>query len=52
MIIELRKYNETGDILMEKGTTWSQAQLSYWDRVRGTPVTRAAVHMGVKGTGM
>ena len=52
MIIKLRKYNETGELLMEKRTTGSQAQVSYRDRVQEAPVTRVAVHMGVKGTGM
>jgi len=52
MIIELRKYNETRELLMEKRTTGSQAQVSYRDGVWGTSVTRAAVRMGVKGMGM
>ena len=37
---------------MEKKTTGSQAQVSYQDGVREAPVTRVAVHMGVKGMGM
>jgi len=52
MIIELRKYNEIGELLMENRTTGSQAQVSYRDVVWEAPVTRAAVHMGVKETGM
>ena len=52
MIIELRKYNEIGELLIENGTTGSQAQVSYWDEVREVSVTRAAVHMGVKGMEM
>jgi len=51
MIIELRKYNEIGELLIENRTTGSQAQVSYWDMVREAPVTRAAVCMGVKEMG-
>ena len=52
MIIELRRYNEIGTLLIENGAAGLQEQVSYWDVVRGVSVTRAAVHMGVKGTGM
>jgi len=52
MIIELRKYNEIRELLIENRTTGSQAQVSYWDMVWEAPVTRAAVCMGVKETGM
>ena len=52
MIIELRRYNEIGELLIENGTTGSQAQVSYRDMVRETSITRAAVHMGVKEMGM
>ena len=52
MIIELRKYNSAKELLIETRTTGSQAQVSYWDRVWEAPVTRAAVHMGVKEMGM
>ena len=52
MIIKLRKYNGVGELLIEKGTTGSQAQVIYWDVDWEASVTRAAVHMGVKGTGM
>ena len=52
MIIELRKYTEVRELLIEDGTTGSQAQVSYWDEVRGASVTRAAVQMGVEETGM
>jgi len=48
MIIELGKYNEIGELLMEKRTTGSQAQVSYRDMFQGASVTRAAVHMGVR----
>ena len=51
MIIELR-YNEIGELLIGNRTTGSQAQVSYQDGVQRAPVTRAAVRMGVKGTGM
>jgi len=50
MIIELRKYNEIGELLIENRTTGSQAQVSHRDKVREASVTRAAVCMGVKGT--
>ena len=48
MIIELRRYNEIGELLIENGTTGSQAQVSYWDVVQEASVTRVAIHMGVK----
>jgi len=32
MIIELRKYNEIGELLIEKGTTELQAQVIYQNR--------------------
>jgi len=52
MIIELRKYNEIGELLKGNRTTGSQAQVSYWDEVWEAPITMAAVRMGVKETGM
>jgi len=52
MIIELRTYNEIGELLIGNRTTGLQAQVSYQDRVQETSVTMAAVHMGVKETGM
>ena len=52
MIIELRKYIEVGELLIEKGSTVSQAQVSYRDEVRGASMTRAAVHMEEGKTGM
>jgi len=52
MIIELRKYSEIGELLIENRTTGLQAQVSYWDVVREASVTRAAVHMRLKETGM
>jgi len=52
MIIKLRKYNEIGELLIGNRTTRSQVQVGYWDIVREAFVTRAAVHMGMKETGM
>ena len=52
MIIELRKYNEIRELLIENRTTVSQGHVSYWDRGWQASVTRAAVHMGVKEMGM
>jgi len=46
MIIELRKYNEIGRLLIENRTTGLQAHVSYWDGVREASVTRAAICMG------
>ena len=48
MIIELRKYNEIRELLIENRTTGSQAQVSYRDVYREASVTRMAVRMGVK----
>src|SRR5882724_11374602 len=52
IIIELRKYNEIGELLIENGTAGSQAQVSYWDVVWEASVTRVAVCMGVEEMGM
>ena len=52
MIIKLRKYNKIGELLIGKRTARSQVQVSYQDVVWEASVTRAAVHMGVKGTEM
>jgi len=52
MIIELERYNEIGELLIEKGTTGSQGHACYWDRNLRVSVTRAAVHMGVEEMGM
>ena len=52
MIIKLRIYNEIGALLIGDGTTGSQAQVSYQDRVWEASVTRVAVCMGVKEKGM
>ena len=52
MIIELGRYNEIGELLIENRTTGFQAQVIYWDEVWEASVTRAAVRMGVKGMEM
>ena len=52
MIIELRKYNEIRELLIENRTTGSQAQVSYRDMVWDASVTRVAVRMGVEEMGM
>ena len=52
MIIELRKYNKIGELLIENRTAGSQAQVSYQDVFWEASVTREAVHMGVKEMGM
>ena len=52
MIIKLRKYNEIGELLIENQTTGSQAQVSYRNMFQRASVTRVAVHMRVKETGM
>jgi len=52
MIIELGRYNEIGQLLIENRTTGSQAHVCYWDGDQRVSVTRAAVHMEVKGMGM
>jgi len=52
MIIELRRYNKIRELLIRDRTAGSQAQVSYQDMVWKASVTRVAVHMGVKETGM
>jgi len=52
IIIELRKYNQIRELLIENRTAGLQVQVEYWDVVREASVTRAAVHMGVKGMEM
>jgi len=52
MIIKLGNYNEGRELHIGDGTTGSQAQVSYRDKVRRTSMTRAAVHMEVEKTGM
>ena len=48
----LRKYIKVGELLIEKESTGSQAQVIYRGRDWRVSVTRAAVHMEGKGTGM
>ena len=52
MIIELERYNEIGELLMENRITGSQGHVRYWDRDWRVSVTRVAVQMGVEETGM
>jgi len=52
MIIELEKYNEIRELLIENRTTGSQGHICYQYGGQRVCVTRAAVHMEVKGTGM
>jgi len=52
MIIELGKYNSAEELLIETRTTGSQGHVCYWDGDRRVSVTRAAVLMEEKGTGM
>jgi len=52
MIIELGKYNEVGELLIEKRTAGSQVHVCNWDRVQRVSVTRVSVCMEEKGMGM
>ena len=52
MIIELGKYNEIRELLIENRTTGSQGHVSYRDGDQRVSVTRVAVCMGVKEMGM
>jgi len=52
MIIELERYNEIGELLIEIRTTGSQGHVCYGDEGWRISVTMVAVHMGVKETGM
>ena len=51
MIIELRKYNEIGELLIETETTGSWGQICYLDGGLRVSVTMVAIHMGRKETG-
>ena len=46
MIIELERYNEIRELLIENRTTGSQGHVHYWDGGQRVSVTRAVVHMG------
>jgi len=52
MIIELRRYNEIGKLLIENRTTGLQGHVHYRDGVQRVSVTRVDVHMEEKGMGM
>ena len=52
MIIELERYNEIRELLIENRSTRSQGHVSYWEGDWRVSVTRVAVCMGVKETGM
>ena len=52
MIIELRKYNEAEELLIETRTAGFQGHVGYQDGDRRVSVTRAAVRMEEKGMGM
>jgi len=51
MIIKLERYNEIGELLIEKGITGLQGHVCYWDGGCRVSVTRAAVCMGWKRWG-
>ena len=51
MIIELGKYNEIRELLIENRTTWLQGHVCYRDGDRRVSVTREAVCMEVKERG-
>ena len=51
-MIELRKYNKIGELLIEIGITGLQGHIYHWDGGQRVSVTMAAVCMGVKETGM
>ena len=52
MIIELERYNEIGELLIENRTTGLQGHVCNWDGGQQASVTRVAVCMGVKDMGM
>jgi len=52
MIIELKKYNEIGTLLVETAATGLQGHVHYWDGDQKVSVTMVAVCMGVKEMGM
>jgi len=51
-IIELGRYNSAEELLIETRTAGSQGHVYYWGEDRRTSITRAAVCMGLEGTGM
>src|SRR5882724_7659452 len=52
MIIELGKYNSAEELLIETRTTGLQGHIYYRGKDWRTSITRAAVCMGLEGTGM
>src|SRR5882724_10109524 len=46
MIIELERYNEIGELLIENRTTGFQGHVCYWDRGQRVSVTRGCPHVG------
>jgi len=52
MIIELEKYNEAEELLIETGITGFQGHICYRDGGRSISVTKVAVHMGLGKMGM
>src|SRR5882724_3884224 len=52
MIIKLGKYNSAEELLIETRTAGSPGHVCYRNRDRRVSVTRAAVRMEEKGTGM
>ena len=52
MIIELERYNEIRDLLIENRTTGLQGHICYQDGGRRVSVAMVAIHMGVKEMGM
>ena len=52
MIIELGKYNEIRELLIENRTTGLQGHICYWNEDRRVSVTNMAVCMGVEEMGM
>ena len=49
MIIELRKYNEIGVLLIETEKPGSQGKVCYWDGGQRISMTTVAVHMRSNG---
>jgi len=52
MIFKLMKYSEAEELLIKTRTTGFQGHIDYQDGDWRVSVTRVAVHMEVKGTGM
>ena len=52
MIIELKKYIEVRELLIELGITGSQRHICCQDGGQRVSVTMVAVHMGVEEMGM